>query len=324
MKKIILSPNQLDQIINLREKGSSWLKIQKETGIARRIAKREYDEWCGKQSQRQLEDARKDVAAKEYQIHLILLSRMAESLLDLLVITDLPAELRADEVMMQFLRKDFYQDQPVLDMPTENQQRDRRVMRMNELLFKSLRDHTKRKIDWKELDKWKQARNNCVNNIDKLKKEVHETFTNILNQKIELKAMLDRFYKNSGAREYTERGILINIWLNDVVGITSLVTAMKGVSLYKKGTGWVIFHKKAPTETSVTFDREGGDNALLAKEVADAAQWTIDNLLKGASIEHIKREVKIMKEVSRKFDEVLNQLVLRPIILNTRCDICPI
>ena len=32
MKKIVLSDNQLEQIINLREKGIRWLKIEKETG----------------------------------------------------------------------------------------------------------------------------------------------------------------------------------------------------------------------------------------------------------------------------------------------------
>ena len=45
MKKIVLSHNQLEQVLNLREKGISWVKIEKETGIARRIAKRKYDEW---------------------------------------------------------------------------------------------------------------------------------------------------------------------------------------------------------------------------------------------------------------------------------------
>ena len=54
MKKVLLSHDQLEQVINLREKGLSWVKIEKEKGIARRIAKREYDQWLAKKSQRQL------------------------------------------------------------------------------------------------------------------------------------------------------------------------------------------------------------------------------------------------------------------------------
>ena len=102
MKKIVLSNSQIQQVINLRDSGISWVKIEKETGIARRITKREYDEWAAKQSQRQLEDARKEVAAQEYRLHVGLLSRMAEFLLDSLVIPAPLTDLRmADEVMWQ-------------------------------------------------------------------------------------------------------------------------------------------------------------------------------------------------------------------------------
>jgi len=102
---------------------------------------------------------------------------------------------------------------------------------------------------------------------------------------------------------------------------------MKGVSLNKKGTSWVVFHENAPEETKVTFDREGpGDNELLAKEVADVSKWAIKNLLRGKEdlIEKVKKEVHKMQESTDRLEATLNPLVLRPIILNTRCDICPI
>src|SRR3989304_6932392 len=117
MKRILLSSSQLEQVLDFREKGLSWIKIEKATGIARRIAKREYDGWSAKKSQRQLEDARKEVVAQEYRIHLDLLSRMANFLLDSLVIPHPLTDLRrADEVMSQFLAKDFYQDQPSFEL----------------------------------------------------------------------------------------------------------------------------------------------------------------------------------------------------------------
>ena len=141
MKKIVLSNNQIQQVVNLRDSGISWVKIEKETGIARRIVKRDYDEWAAKQSQRQLEDARKEVVAQEYRMHLDLLSQMANLLLDSLVIPHPLTDLRrADEVMRQFLAKDIYQDQPSFGPRLGDQRRDKRVIRMNELLFKSLRN----------------------------------------------------------------------------------------------------------------------------------------------------------------------------------------
>ena len=328
MKKIVLSNSQIQQVINLRDSGISWVKIEKETGIARRIAKREYDEWAAKQSQRQLEDARKEVVAQEYRMHLDLLSQMANLLLDSLVIPHPLTDLRrADEVMWQFLAKDIYQDQPSFGPRLGDQQRDKRVIRMNELLFKSLRDHTERKVPWQVLDIWKGARDSCVKDIEYMKKEIHEVFTNILNQESKLKEKLDKGYMNSSVTENIKKGILINIWLSGITGVNSQVTAMKGVSLTKKGTGWVVFHENAPAETNVTFDRESpSDNEWLAKEVSDVSIWSIANLLKLKSdlIQKMKEEVSKMQENASQLEAVLNPLVLRPIILNTQCDICPI
>jgi hypothetical protein len=328
MKKIVLSNSQIQQVINLRDSGISWVKIEKETGIARRIAKREYDEWAAKQSQRQLEDARKEVVAQEYRMHLDLLSQMANLLLDSLVIPHPLTDLRrADEVMWQFLAKDIYQDQPSFGPRLGDQQRDKRVIRMNELLFKSLRDHTERKVPWQVLDIWKGARDSCVKDIEYMKKEIHEVFTNILNQESKLKEKLDKGYMNSSVTENIKKGILINIWLSGITGVNSQVTAMKGVSLTKKGTGWVVFHENAPAETNVTFDRESpSDNEWLAREVSDVSIWAIANLLKLKSdlIQKMKEEVSKMQENASQLEAVLNPLVLRPIILNTQCDICPI
>ena len=328
MKKILLSHNQLEQVLNLREKGISWVRIEKETGIARRIAKREYDEWVGKQSQRQLEDARKEVVAQEYRMHLDLLSRMANLLLDSLVIPHPLTDLRrADEVMSQFLAKDFYQDQPSFGPRLGNRQRDKRVIRMNEILFKSLRDHTERKVPWQVLDIWKGARDSCIKDIEYMKKEIHVVLTNILNQESKLKEKLDKGYRNSSVTENIKKGILINIWLSGITGVNSQVTAMKGVSLTKKGTGWVVFHENASAEINVTFDHEDPDhNELLAKEVADVSKWAIANLLRGKVdlIEKVKEEVHKMQESTDRLEATLNPLVLRPIILNTQCDICPI
>ncbi|MFC2071322.1 hypothetical protein ACFLUU_01195 [Chloroflexota bacterium] len=328
MKKIVLSNSQIQQVINLRDSGISWVKIEKETGIARRIAKRDYDEWAAKQSQRQLEDARKEVVAQEYRMHLDLLSQMANLLLDSLVIPHPLTDMRrADEAMSQFLAKDIYQDQPSFGLRLGDHQRDKRVIRMNELLLKSLRDHTERKVPWQVLDIWKGARNSCVKDIEYMKKEIHEVFTNILDQKSELKEKLDKGYMNSSVTENIKKGILINIWLGGITGVNSQVTAMKGVSLTKKGTGWVVFHENAPAETNVTFDRESSsDNEWLAREVSDVSIWVIANLLKLKSdlMQKMKEDVSKMQENASQFEAVLNPLVLRPIILNTQCDICPI
>lgn len=44
MRKRLLVPEELLRVRDLREAGASWLRIQKETGISRRTAKRSYEE----------------------------------------------------------------------------------------------------------------------------------------------------------------------------------------------------------------------------------------------------------------------------------------
>jgi hypothetical protein len=328
MKKIVLLNSQIQQVVELHDKGISWVKIEKETGIARRIAKRAYDEWIVKQSQRQLEDARKDVVAQEYRIHLDLLSQMANLLIDSLTIPHPLTDLRrGDEVMRQFLSNDIYQDLPLFRLRIGNEQREKRVIRMNGLLFKSLCDHTERKAPWQVLKLWKETRDSCVKDIGEIKEEIHTVFTNILKQKPKLKEQLDKFYMKSSVIENVEKGILINIWLNSILGVKSEVVAMKSAGLLNEGIGWVVFHKNASEGTNVTFDRESpDDNERLAMEVSDVSKWTITNILKSKSdlIQIISGEVTRMQESVIQLEAVLNPLVLRPIILNTQCDICPI
>lgn len=328
MKKIILTNSQLQQVIDLHDKGISWVKIEKDTGVARRIAKRAYEEWAAKQSQRQLEDARKDVVAQEYRIHLDLLSQMANLLIDSLTIPHPMTDLRnGNEVIRQFLSNDIYQDLPLFKLRMGDEQRGKRILRMNELLFKSLRDHTERKAPWEVLDSWNKTRDSCIRDIGEIKKEIHKVSTNILKQKLKLKEQLDKSYKKTSYKENVEEGILINIWENGILGMKSEVTAMKSGGALNSGIGWVVFHKKAPERTNVIFDRENpDDNERLAREVAEVSIWTITNILESKSdlMQKTKGEVTRMQESVIQLEAVLNPLVLRPIILNTQCDICPV
>jgi hypothetical protein len=328
MKKIVITASQVQEVIDLHDKGISWVKIEEKTGIARRIAKRGYEEWVAKQSQRQLEDARKDVVAQEYRIHLDLLSQMANILIDSLTIPHPLTDLRnGNEVIRQFLSNDIYQDLPKFKLRMGDEQRGKRILRMNELLFKSLRDHTERIAPWQVLDLLKEIRDSCVKDIGEIKKEIHKVFTNILKQKLKLKEQLDKGYGKSNVMDNIENGILINIWENGILGVKSEVTAMKSGSILNEGIGWVIFHKNAPERTNVTFDHENpDDNERLAREVAEVSIWTITNTLESKSdlMQKTKGEVTKMQENVSQLETMLNPLVLRPIILNTQCDICPV
>lgn len=79
VKRIELSESQLESVIQLRQRrGYSWLRIERETHIPRRVAKREYLRWEQQQAREDLQTARREVAAEEFREHL-------DALLDLAV-----------------------------------------------------------------------------------------------------------------------------------------------------------------------------------------------------------------------------------------------
>ena len=57
----------------------------------------------------------------------------------------------------------------------------------------------------------------------------------------------------------------------------------------------------------------------LAKEGADVA--VVD--LNGDNARKVADEVYTMRQITDELAKTLNRLVLYPIILNTRCDLCP-
>jgi hypothetical protein len=325
MKRVKLTGSQIEQVMRLRENKLSWVRVQKETGIPRRIAKRELDELQRKQSERQLESVRKEVAAQEYQAHLDLLAHFAINLVDALGIPEVITELRsADEVMTTLLSKDIFKEHELVSLRLGDSQRERRVVSMNKLVFKSLQDHTQSKVDWEALAEWKAARDSCIDKVAATKKELGTVLRGILEQKPGLKRMIDAT-KRTDVLSRIVGGILVNLWLNDVLGYRGEVTASIGESVLKQGSAWVDFHRKALKDTELIFDSEGAKtNVDMAKGIVEISNRAISNLRTLGLISEVKSEVDKMQDAADALETTLNPLVLRPLILNSRCDICPI
>jgi len=191
MRRRDLSDEELNQIINLKKAGSSWVKIQRELGINRRTAKRAYDNWVRSQSMEELKEARKDVAAQAFREHMESVIRLAganlrvpSSLADMDKDTEQFLSWLLDQDLLERLvsisveTKEAYA--PVSGPHVLDPQSYRRE---KELLFESLKVHTRENARlWKDWDEWKEARNNCVKVLRKLRKETSEVVGNYLNQ----------------------------------------------------------------------------------------------------------------------------------------------
>ena len=106
MRRRDLSHKELAKVITLRQESASWLKIQRETGIPRRIAQRAHEQYLRSQAREELKAARKEVAAEEFRTHLRLVTGFAESIVLTVCIPSSPNEMRhAKEALKYCLNK---------------------------------------------------------------------------------------------------------------------------------------------------------------------------------------------------------------------------
>jgi len=123
-----------------------------------------------------------------------------------------------------------------------------------------------------------------------------------------------------------KNGILMITWLNDILKKDGQIKVYRGTSFTHEGSSWITFNESTQYSIKVTFDKESAsDNEFLAEELRKVSKQVINNLrIKGDLIRRAKEEVNSMQQSASKLEAILNPLVLRPIILNTQCDICPI
>lgn len=322
MKRIILSEQDLDKVIGLHQSGASWLKIEKQTGIMRYIAKRNYEEWERKQSADELKGVRLKVAEDEFKQHLSHLTLLAEFLVDNLSIPSSPNNNESAENFLGRLWQHRIIEEPGFEMRAKvrNKRQVERITRQNKLLFKSLRDHTRQKIRWEALDEWEKAWDNSIKILGSLRKEISVLIGNILKQMPELLLKLQKGNWGKASHGRMVSATLSAIWkgiIDDKLKEeSSLVKTRPDID----GGGKV---------TSVDV----GEKALLqfterktGEDFVEVLNWAITNLRKGDKaplLQKLSTEIHTMSRTIVELEEMLNPLLLRPIILRTRCDLCP-
>jgi hypothetical protein len=314
-----LSDEKLRRVIVLRETGSSWVKIQEEVGIDRRTAKRAYEDWERNQSREELKAARKDVAAGEFRNHLHSLIKLAESLLNTLDIPSSPnTTMSAEEVLLNLWQRDIAGEYGAYGL-SGGKPETSRILRQNQMLFKSLRAHTHEK-DWQTFDEWGNSWDTCIRILAKLRREARETLLNILNQKSNL---TDRIVKGCGKKDAVKRmvdGVLHVVWQFLLAGKPDQQFPLVQAMPVGGGRIEVTFGQYNLTEGLIFTEAD------LAEQVITVCKWAAKNLCIGRKddmVEPLMNNVNTMRKSIEELAEMLNPLKLGPMILNTRCDLCP-
>jgi len=323
MRRRDVSPEELARIIRLRQSDTSWLQIQRDTGVSRRIAKRAFEEWGRSQAREELKAAREHVAAEEFRNHLHCLIKLALSLVNALYIPQ-PSRhpIPAKEVMLNLWQQNIVGEYGAYGLPGGDGRMvtypPETCLRQNLILFKSLRAHTHEKVAWQALDKWEDAWDICTKVLNKLQEEASKTLLNTLNQRRKLRETIAGGSRKKDIVERMVDGTLYSVWetiLADKPGQLPLAEAI----LRGDGIADVVFGK-GRHNFGLVFT--GID---LGKEAADTCIWVAENLISKREEEMIElaNNVSTMRKAIDEFTEMLNPLILGPIILRTRCDLCP-
>jgi hypothetical protein len=321
-----LSTDELSRIIQLRSNRTSWLKIQRITDIPRQIAKREYAAWEHSQSKEELKQARIQVATDLFKEHLQQIVGLAQWLVNDIPESITPGETRdAEAVIRDMVARWISSEAEELVSLTPRQQdverTNQRSLHQNQMLFRSLRDHTREKVDWRVLEEWKGGWDRSREVLEALRSKSEKMVSSILdNQKPGVRDKIGA----SGVGE----DILAKMGAGVVEVILRAVndnTLERAFDLVQSkpindGRGLVIFAE------SGSVARIELPYYSLATDVAEICKWAAKNLFieeRDGQVRLYQDGIEAMKEAVQRLENVLDPLMLRPMILRTICDLCP-
>jgi len=323
MRRREVSDTELGRVIKLKNSGASWLKIQLETRVPRRSAKRAYDDWERSQSKEELKAARVQVATEVFREHLDCIIQVAEVFVNNLPESIIFYETRdADKIINDIWMRDIPEEyEGIVPFRNKSEKEQGRISRKNRMLFQSLKDHTIEQARWQALEEWKGACNACFNTLEKLRSNAQEIVTSILsNQELKVRDEIKKSSAGEAAIEDMAKGVVEALWRGIRDGEPEKSHNLIRTKAAKEGSTQVLFGKSA----SITMIELMDNN--LAKEVERICKWTTKNLYiewKETLVDPLRNGFDTMKKAIEELDKMLNPLILRPMILRTRCELCP-
>jgi ubiquinone biosynthesis protein UbiJ len=337
MPRLKMSDKQRDEIVTLRQKGTKWTEIQKVTKIDRRIAKKAYENWEHNSSVEELQKVRKEVAATEFRTHMESIVKLAESLVSNLgVLPRFIEDMKrnGEEFLGWLWEQDLLQryssSKPQLDVYTLSDSQDFRVgdpriyLDEKKLLYKSLRDHTRGEIDWNILNKdWKNARDRCAESVPQFLTEARQLVDNYVKNANEsgfLEKVRRATTKETDPAKNMTWAVVNRIWRLIVIDQPREEPLFETVP---KGTTVETIVKFADGTSGLFFKLVGSDRQYLAEKITKQCDSAITVLSEKKVVQELHVEVGNIKRASDTLREMLNPALLRPMILRTRCDLCP-
>lgn len=312
MKKIEVPDQLLDKIFAMRSAGYSWVRIEHDTGVPRRAAKREYDDNQGTRANADLKLARQQVASSQFETHMRDLVSLAHLLLENMHDPAFNITTRADQLIREAFsytnvraKKEELLHREPINIEVN------KTIRQNTLLFDSLKAHTREVVSWEIIEEWKNARDKwseCWAELGAMLPSMIKEISSQILIDISKISKDEMVLIKKGALEAIYHA-LIDKRLGEVEDYIRLNKNEPGFS--------ILFNRNESMVTMQRTDQSSGKTVLnLAREIAST-------LSDESPVKEMVKALYAMREKRAKLDDMLDELRLIPLILRTRCEICP-
>jgi len=306
-----ISKEKMDQIIELATKKKPWTVIELETGVPRRKAKSAYQQFELEQLREEVKKARVTIATEETRGHINNLVLLAEYIADNLEIPPIAfLEQTSSGFINGLLHRQIFHEPseisgiqvsgyPKGESVTETKKL-KRIYRQNKLLFEALKIHTTQHGRWRSFDQWIQSWDTCRNCVQNIRIATHQLFEKFL--KLEGQDLQSRM-KSLTTVDKIVHGITEAIWEH------------------------TINHGLTEGSPSFTINRLlQSEDTGLEFNINRICNNTINNLYKTEPVQYIHSldtAIRTMKKSITQIEENFDGIKLRPLLLNSRCQLCP-
>lgn len=318
MKRIDLTSQQLEEVIRLRQGGMSWLRIHNTTGISGRVAQRSYTQWKRARSIRELENVRVKVGEIEFEGHLDDLTRFAQRLTEHLSVPEYPSFSRDAEAHLTLLmEKEIVVIRAEAESTASPDKLRARNMRRNRLVLEALKQHSADKFRWDSLDGWMEAWDTCY----RVFPDIGPLIDSVISQTFDQFPELDEWFviksKDHRPLDILEEGIQDVLWKGIVAGeVGTAINMIYGESVE-------LAEEEVLQITVGIRSLQQRENREMVPSFVDLCHGVIKDLWDSGEVKEVRRVVEKMQSIAGELEAVMEPLVLRPLILHTRCKLCP-
>jgi len=310
-----ITGEQISEMIRLRRQGKSISAIAQATGCHRQTIRAYLKE---RQADILADEVRKQVLTDELQKHLDDLTQFAVSFKSYLTLLSSPTEDRdAAAVFKPLLGEHLPQG---LDADSQKARREQRQMgRRNWMLLKSLREHTREKGWWQAFEEWQQAWDTCRKGLEEVQKQAPKVVGDLLNQKASLKEEVERKTGKKDALERMVRDVLLVAWWVGTASNPEEELEFRNFRVVPEGQRLRIM--TGNYYLNLIFSET---ETALAQEVAAVCNLALRNLYQQIMVDEILGMLHRMDEKIEEIDDALDPFMLRPLLVRTRCELCPV